>query len=235
MKLLDKFYDIQGKPIKELVLFGIPIFTLSMTTPKHYNFFLFCLPLFRINKNDKSYTIHLLVLVWFYKLVMKILDPVIKVYKRICYLNNVEKYYSKPQYQKTLQDKINRGEKLKVVLFESRISCWQYEELYKLLDESEFFTPVVVLKPFMFQGKQVMAELMDEAYDILKKRNYNVIKGYNAETDNFFDVRSELKPDIVFYSMFWKPHFEESFYINVFEHIYIHLPIPRFVYYERIT
>lgn len=79
-------------------------------------------------------------------------------------------YRTKPEFRKELLEKLERGEKIKVCLFESRISCWQYEKLYDLLKNSPYFEPVVVLKPFVFQGKETMISLMNDAYDILSLR-----------------------------------------------------------------
>ncbi len=70
MNFIDKFYDVQGKTVKELLLFGIPVFTLSKTTEIHYNFFVFCIPLLRINKYGNSYSFNILILVWLFKLIL---------------------------------------------------------------------------------------------------------------------------------------------------------------------
>lgn len=88
MKIIDKFYEVQGRTVKEFTLFGLPLFTLSQTMVSHYNFFLFCLPLFRINKKKKTYTIHLLILVWLFKAFKWVL-------KRVFYGDLDEKYYEK--------------------------------------------------------------------------------------------------------------------------------------------
>lgn len=220
MSIKEKFYDLQGKTVKELLILSIPIFTLSKTTPNHYNLFLFCIPIFRINKYGPTYSINILILVWLAKLTLSFLSPFWKKIKGRRILKNAKKYYLKPEMHKRIVNKIKNGEKIVVVLFESRISCWQYEKLYSLFKNSEYFEPVIVLKPFLTQGKKVMISLMNEAYEILKNENYNVIKGYDEITDKYLDIKKEINPDIVFYSMFWKPHIHNNSYINNFEDIY---------------
>ena len=115
-----------------------------------------------------------------------------------------------------LREKIANGEKIKICLFVSRISCWIYTDLYKRLNESGLFDVVVVVKPFMFNGHDAMIDYMGKTYSALKDRGYNVVKGYNEETNKFLNVRKTLKPDIVFYTKYWLPQFHKNFYINKF-------------------
>ncbi len=122
----------------------------------------------------------------------------------------------KKKSHKALVDKWKKGEKIVVCLFVSRISCWLFGELYHIFEQSKEFKPFVVIKPFVSQGKEAMIAYHEETYQELERQGYRVVKGYDKETDRFFDVRKELNPDIIFYTKFWKPHFQNNFYITKF-------------------
>lgn len=121
-----------------------------------------------------------------------------------------EKYYA------SLREKIKRGEKIKVCLFVSRISCWTFSSLYKILQNSKYFEPIVVVKPFMYQGHDAMVNYMDTTYNKLKEEGYNVIRTYDEDTDTFLDLKSAINPDIIFYTKYWIRQFHPNYYINNF-------------------
>lgn len=128
--------------------------------------------------------------------------PITKLHKKI----NIKK----------MKSKVKKGEKVRVVLFVSRMSCWIYEDLYRVLNESEEFEPIIVVKPFMSRGLAHMKECMNDTYLELKRRGYSPIKGYDEETNSYLDVRKKLNPDMVFFTKFWKRHFHKYFYISRF-------------------
>ncbi len=106
--------------------------------------------------------------------------------------------------------------KIKVCLFCSRISDWELDNLYNLLEQSGFFIPYIVLKPFMSQGHEAMVRFMEQAYSELSSKGYRVIKTYEASSDTFINIKQTLNPDIVFYTMYWLPHFHKNYYIDKF-------------------
>lgn len=108
------------------------------------------------------------------------------------------------------------GQPIKVCLFCSRISDWEFDGLYWLLEHSRVFKPFVVVKPFVSQGQEAMVEFMNQTYEALSKRGYRTIKTYNEENDEYINLRKSLKPDVIFYTMYWPPHFHKNYYINKF-------------------
>lgn len=119
-------------------------------------------------------------------------------------------------HRKNLVEKVKRGEKITVCLFAPRITDFLFSNIYRILDESKEFEPVIVVSPFPFQGKEEMISLMEQTYSTLKAEGYRVIKTYDEETDTYFDLRKAVNPDVLFYTMYWKPHFHEDYYINNF-------------------
>lgn len=125
-------------------------------------------------------------------------------------------YLAKSHHISKIKRKVQRGEKVRVILFVSRTSCWIFGDLYHLLKDSKYFEPIVVVKPFMSRGKKHMIECMRNTYADLETMGYSPVKGYDWDNDTFLDVKKVLKPDMLFYTKFWKPHFHKYFYFNRF-------------------
>lgn len=208
-------YDVINEYKKSaLKLFGFIIYE-----NLHYagvdRIYILSLPIIEIRKRKGSFNVHLAI----FTQTIENLKKLVKFFKirrenkraKICYQKKNKAIYSK------LRRKIKNGEKINIVLFVSRISCWIYTYLYKRLEESGKFNVTVVVKPFMFNGHNAMVDYMDTTYNALKERGYNVIKGYDEATGEYLNVRKVLNPDIVFYTKYWLPQFHKKFYINNFE------------------
>jgi len=110
---------------------------------------------------------------------------------------------------------IKKKEKIRVVFLLIHEPVWKYEELYYLLKNDSRFEPMVVVCPFMVYGKENMLRDMDQAYNAFLEKGYNVIKTYTQETDSWLDIKKEIKPDIVFFTI---PHpvTKKEYYIGNF-------------------
>lgn len=65
-----------GKRIKQFMLLGLPIITVTSPYPNFYNVFIFLIPLIRIYKAKRMFSFNLLALVWGYKCIQKIVRRV---------------------------------------------------------------------------------------------------------------------------------------------------------------
>lgn len=220
-------YDYFNKYSKKsFKFFGFIVFEKLFIDKKTTYVFLLSFPLLDI-KNDNGITVGLLFIEKLFRLIKKCLRFAIRAIKgvwrrikRICAKKNISKSPINKAQQKhyvELRKKIAQREKITVCLFVSRISCWTFANLYSILQKSDIFNPIVVVKPFMFNGYEAMVEYMNTTYEALKSQGYNVIKTYDEESDTFLDLRKEINPDIVFYTKYWLPQFQENFYINKFE------------------
>ena len=61
--------NVLGKKQYGLNLFGLQIFLITITNQKCYNFFLFYVPLLRVEVHKERFAINLLPFVWLYKLI----------------------------------------------------------------------------------------------------------------------------------------------------------------------
>lgn len=218
-----KYFDTVGKHLgydpyrfyspKYIRLFKIPIMKLLFISQKRKELYMGILPLLSYENDGESSTIRLL-----------LAEKVTHLFRHLGkkFRDNKNTYKQrlqsgkKARHMRRLKAKLRKGEKIKVCLFVSRINCWIYDDIYRILKESGKFEPVIVIKPFLSRGVEHMKECMSSTYEALVQRGYEPIKGYDEETDTYYNVREELNPDIVFYTKFWKPHFHPYFYIDRF-------------------
>lgn len=224
---------VMGTPVKQYRLFGIPFFTLRKVHDDQYNlFFMDCVPLLRAKYQKKKYNlINILPLIWVKAIIKKLWTKITAKKQKA-----VPPVDYEALRRKRIDEKLARNEKIRVCLFEPRVSCWQFGKIYQLLENSDVFEPIVVVAPFPFMGKEAMIEYMDTTYEALKNEGYRVVKTYNKITDTYMDIKKEIDPDAVFYSMFWKNHFHDNWYITKFRDVYSFLyPYGFDVYYHPIN
>lgn len=221
-KIKKVYYNTVGKHLgydpyhrfaqKKIVIGKIPLFKVLQISKTRKEVYLACLPLISCNNMGNKTDVHLLLLEKAKNMFRKIGKKLNARFKLI-YLRNKR---GKERWRKILKKKIESGQKIRICLFVCRINCWIFDDIYRILKNSEVFEPVIVIKPFMSRGIEHMKLCMNETFDALVQRGYMPIRGYDEETDTYFDVREELNPDIVFYTKFWKPHFHPNFYFDRF-------------------
>ena len=98
-------------------------------------------------------------------------------------------------------------DKIRVAFFLQSPSVWKCERLYRLLEASERYEPVVVVCPFnvhLHYDKAEMAHVMEESERFVRSRGYRYFSTYDAATATWRDVRRELNPDVIFYTKPYK-------------------------------
>lgn len=117
---------------------------------------------------------------------------------------------------KEIQKKYKNKEKITVLFFVSRISCFIWENLYKIFKENPNFNVKICVVPFSYTGKEEMIKYSLTAYNQLKEQGYDVIKAYNETTDVYLDIKKELKPDIIFHNKSWWKHLPKEYHLTNF-------------------
>lgn len=210
-------YDPYGKFKKKTIYFGkIPMFKILQTTANRKELYMGFLPIVSYNNEYGKSVIHNLLFEKAGRMFKKIRARCHKPAPNAPVKRLSLPVFSNRQRIELMRRKLENGEKIRIVLFVSRINCWVFGHLYSVLEQSGKFEPIIVVKPFMSRGHDYMIECMESTFEALTEQGFHPIKGYDKETDTFFDVRNELDPDIVFYTKFWKPHFHGFFYIDNF-------------------
>lgn len=220
--LLRFGYDFDNLYSKKCYMVGPIIVYENLKIDANTNhIFILSLPILSLKKKNQKTRVRLLFFEKLFKLFIlpfKLAIKSARKKRKEAELKRTKKTALKAKIQtyENLNKKLANGEKIKVCLFVSRISCWTFANLYEILLRSGKFEPIVVVKPFMFQGHDAMVEYMNTTYNELKAQGYNVVKTYDEETDTFMNLREEINPDILFYTKYWLPQFQENFYINKF-------------------
>ncbi|AJI53362.1 CDP-glycerol glycerophosphotransferase family protein [Francisella philomiragia] len=106
--------------------------------------------------------------------------------------------------QQELLESIKDKQKIKVVFFVIHESVWGYDHLYRLMDSSDKFEPIIVICPYLVHGELEMHRTMNDAYSFFKHtKKYQTIKSYDESNYQFIDVSVKINPDIIFFT---NPH-----------------------------
>ncbi|ARR01157.1 MULTISPECIES: CDP-glycerol glycerophosphotransferase family protein [Campylobacter] len=196
--------------IKEKIY--IYIFKLKLLTlnKKYFNKFIFLKYFFKINNIYDNLYIKLFYILPFLKIECRdvpyeILNPKSNFF-RLKHFNTLRK----------VRRKYKNNEKIVVLFFVSRISCFIWENLYKIFRENPIFNVKICVVPFCYTGKEEMIKYSTTAYEQLRKLGYDVIKAYNETTDTYLDIRKELKPDIIFHNKSWWKHLPQQYHLTNF-------------------
>lgn len=89
-------------------------------------------------------------------------------------------------------------EKIRVVFYTNEPQKWSYDSLYREFEKSDYFKPLIVVVPRfrVHKGLDNTRMSLEEQLDFYKKRDYNVVSGY--ENGEYVDIRT-FAPDIFFY------------------------------------
>ena len=115
----------------------------------------------------------------------------------------------------TLQGKA----KIKCCFFAIHVEVWKYDDLFKLMLAHPRFEPVVLVCPVVNYGYDNMIERMKENQLYFEQKGYKTILSYNPKTNNYIDVRKEIKPDIIVYTNPYKGLIDDRYYIEKFRDI----------------
>lgn len=109
--------------------------------------------------------------------------------------------------QQKYLSQLARKDKFKVILFLQTESVWKYDALYRELEKSPLFDPIVVVSPYnvhIIYDKNECINVMKKACEYAQKKNYNYICSYDFENKKWLNVKKMLQPDIVFFSKPYK-------------------------------
>lgn len=104
------------------------------------------------------------------------------------------------RYSRVLQ-RLNTQSSITVGFQVIHRSIWKYHRIYQLMEEDPLFEPVVFVSPYVRKGHEHMLEEMNATCQAMESAGYQFIKTYDENNDSWIDVKSELQPDIVFFSV----------------------------------
>ncbi len=139
--------------------------------------------------------------------------------KSFYFLENKLIYNCHKKYDEKLKN-LKKKSKIKVVFFVIQSSIWKYEELYNLMEVDEKFDPIIIACSSVIYGN----EEMEIIYNNFNKKKYNVVKAYNAGNDKWLDIKAEIQPDVVFFTLPYEYTKEDYFITNFLDCLTCYVP-----------
>lgn len=100
-------------------------------------------------------------------------------------------------FQKKILSQIDK-KNVKVVFFVNSKAKWQYEGVYRLMEEDPIFDPWVAVVPNTSWGKK--NEIDGVLQTIKDFDGYNLIKTFNQENNQYLDINKTIDADIIFFN-----------------------------------
>lgn len=104
-------------------------------------------------------------------------------------------------------ERLHQQGKARVLFFLQTPSVWKYDALYRQLEKSEYFEPIVAVSPYnvhLNYDKEECFRVMRQTEEFAKSQKYNYVSAYNWETHKWVDIKKLYKPDIVFFTKPYK-------------------------------
>lgn len=117
--------------------------------------------------------------------------------------------------QKHILADVQKKEKKTIVFFAMNLPMWRYQALYEALSKFPFFDVHIVLSPCITFSQDQQKKDIELLRAFFEKKNIKYID-FDFDASVSYDVRSELKPDILFYpqpsfAILDKKHDSQSF------------------------
>lgn len=125
--------------------------------------------------------------------IKKMLNTVHDGYERIK-LREIEKRH------KILLERLKSKEKIKVVFFFFIEDSWKYDTLYREFENNIRYEPIVVVCPLIGQNKEFLLKDFKKAESFCLRKGYEYFLGYNLKENKPINLKTILKPDLVFFS-----------------------------------
>jgi len=99
--------------------------------------------------------------------------------------------------------RVRKKEKVKVAFFLLEPAAWKLEKVYYLMQKSDRYEPIVILCPIIDRGHEHMLNTFKRAEKSMQEKGHNYICTYNTESNTWLNVRKEINPDIIFFTVPW--------------------------------
>jgi hypothetical protein len=108
-----------------------------------------------------------------------------------------------------------------LVIFES---AWKYEGIYRLMEKDQRFQPVLIICPYIMYGEVEMLTQMQNAFDYFNQRGYYVVKSYEEQSGIWLDVKTEINPDLLFFTNPYDITLRQYSILNFKHHLTLYVP-----------
>lgn len=141
-----------------------------------------------------------------------------------CLLRKVAKV-RKAQAEKIMQ--LRTQEICRVIFFLQTPSVWKYDALYRKLEDSKCFDPLIVISPYNVHinyDQQECFRVMRQTEDFARQQGYKYVSAYDWEKYKWRDIKKEYKPDIIFFTKPYKDTLPAYHIYNFTDALTLYLP-----------
>ncbi len=124
-------------------------------------------------------------------------------------------------------EQLHNQDKCSVVFFLQTPSVWKYDALYRKLEASTEFEPIIVISPYNVHinyDKQECFRVMHQTEEFAQKMGYHYVSAYNWEKNRWRDIKKEYHPDIVFFTKPYKDTLPQYHIYNYGDALTLYLP-----------
>ena len=124
-------------------------------------------------------------------------------------------------------EQLHKQGKARVLFFLQTPSVWKYDALYRQLEKSEYFEPLVVVSPFnvhLNYDKNECFRVMRQTEEFAKSQKYNYVSAYNWDTNKWRNIKKVYQPDIVLFTKPYKDTLPAYHIYNFQEALTLYLP-----------
>ena len=124
-------------------------------------------------------------------------------------------------------EQLHKQGKARVLFFLQTPSVWKYDALYRQLEKSEYFEPIVAVSPFnvhLNYDKEECFRVMRQTEEFAQKQGYHFVSTYDRETHKWVNIKKLYQPDIVFFTKPYKDTLPAYHIYNFQEALTLYLP-----------
>ena len=124
-------------------------------------------------------------------------------------------------------EQLRHQDTCRVVFFLQTPSVWKYDALYRKLEDTSYFEPLVVISPYNVHinyDKQECFRVMKQTEEFAHQRGYNYVSAYDWKTHKWRDIKKLYRPDIVFFTKPYKDTLPAYHIYNFLDTLSLYLP-----------
>ncbi len=124
-------------------------------------------------------------------------------------------------------EQLQKEGKARVLFFLQTPSVWKYDALYRQLEKSEYFEPIVAVSPYnvhLNYDKEECFRVMRQTEEFAQKQGYHFVTTYDQEKHKWVNIKKLYHPDIVFFTKPYKDTLPAYHIYNFQEALTLYLP-----------
>lgn len=124
-------------------------------------------------------------------------------------------------------EKMKQQGKIRVAFFIQTPSIWKYDTLFRLMQQSPKFEPIIVIVPYnvhLNYSKEECFNVMKKTEEFVEEKNYEYISSYDKDKKCWRNIKKEINPNIIFFTKPYKDTLPAYYIYNFRERLTCYIP-----------